>query len=301
MDVATIVFCDIVGFSRRNDEELQKLTHSLNAEVAHELYDHLSEIRSSPSVICLPTGDGMAIALLSKDTAAWAPVLFSLLDRLVRWAKHNGKLRMGVHFGPVSVIADINRRPNICGTSINDAQRIMDAAHPNQVLFSEDAFRAYVGPHSGSYRHHPFSEQAPAQFKGQFNIIAKHGLTIPVYIMYRPEDPAWVQIEPYPREIILGKLPRTQLIANELARLAGNKKLNLCIYEQSAFSTFAMGTDREVQGTSAKGNDRRVQRASAKYDEEYIRASNRQRQLLRKLAGEKRTKLKTHHPSGAGL
>src|SRR5260370_31073332 len=118
MDVATIVFCDIVSFSRRNDEELRKLTHSLNAEVAHELYALLAEIRSSPSVICLPTGDGMAIALLGKDPAAWAPVLFSLLDRLVRWAKHNGNLRMGAHFGPLSVLADINRRPNIFGASI---------------------------------------------------------------------------------------------------------------------------------------------------------------------------------------
>ena len=287
---ATIVFCDIVGFSRRNNDELQRLIHSLNAEITHELYVHLSEISSSPSVICLPTGDGMAIALLHKDQAAgsWASALFSLLDRLVRWAKHHGKLRVGVHTGTVLVIADINRRPNICGASINDTQRIMDAAHPNQVLFSADAYREYVGSHSGSYTNHPFSEQAPAQFKGPFNIIAKHGLTIPVYIMYRHEDPAWVLIEPYPSGTILGKLPRAQFIGNELARLAKSKELDLCIYEQSAFSTFATGTDREVRDTRTQ------------YDEEYIRASKEQRQLLCELTREERTTLKLIiHPARA--
>lgn len=277
---ATIVFCDIVGFSQHNNDEQRALIYSLNAEVTHELYAHLSDVRSSPAVIGLPTGDGMAIALMDKDQGSWASELFSLLDRLIRWAKHNGKLRIGVHTGPVSVIADINRRPNICGASINDAQRVMDAAHPNQVLFSADAYRVIVGPHSGSYCGQPFSEQVPARFKGPFNIIAKHGLTIPVYIMYRHDDPTWVLIEPYPRGTILGKLPRTQFIANQLDRLTKRSELNLCIYEQAAFSTFGISEDQQVW------------RASPEYSEEYFRASIRQRQLLDHLAREERTTLK---------
>jgi len=65
---ATIVFCDLVGFSQHNNDEQKNLIYSLNAEVTQELYAHLSELDSPPSVIGLPTGDGMAIALIDQPT-----------------------------------------------------------------------------------------------------------------------------------------------------------------------------------------------------------------------------------------
>jgi class 3 adenylate cyclase len=145
---ATIVFCDIVGFSQYGNDQQGELIYSLNADVTHELYAHLSGIERIPRVISLPTGDGMAIALLDEERngqSPWTPVLFSLLERLMRWAGERRQLRVGVHSGAVSLISDINRRPNVCGATVNICQRIMDAAHPNQVLFSGTAYQQYIG------------------------------------------------------------------------------------------------------------------------------------------------------------
>ncbi|HYL77621.1 MAG TPA: adenylate/guanylate cyclase domain-containing protein [Bryobacteraceae bacterium] len=284
MAEATIVFCDISGFSRHNDTELRTLVYSLNVAVR----DELSEIISSPSVVCLPTGDGMAIAFLDKDPGEWAPELFALIDRLVRWAKHNSKLRIGVHTGGVSVIADINKRPNICGTTINDAQRIMDAAHPGQVLFSADAYRRNVGPRSESYLSHPFSKQQPARFKGPINIIVKHGFPFSVHIMYRDGDSDWETTEPYP-DTFYDKLSRTQFIENQLKKLVERTKHKLFIYEQSAFSTFGICDDHNEPGNHAREH---LWSNQPEYGKEYRRARIQQRKLFEDLARQKRTTLK---------
>jgi Adenylate and Guanylate cyclase catalytic domain len=279
---ATIVFCDLVGFSQHNNERQKNLIYSLNAEVTHELYAHFSKPDSIPSVIGLPAGDGMAIALLDEphESHSWASALFSLIDRLMHWAAQNGRIRIGVHTGPVSLIADINRRPNVCGATINIAQRIMDAAHPNQVLFSDTAYRQYVGPHHGRYVERPFSETNPARFTGIYNIIGKPDVTIPVRIMYREDDTTWTVTEPYPRGTIVGSVTRAQFIEHQLDRLLKSKQPQLAIFEQSAFSTFGISEHQEVW------------RAGPEYTDEYYRASLRQRQLFDRLVREERTTLK---------
>ncbi len=281
---ATIVFCDIVGFSKLNNNDQGDLLYSLNADVTHELYRHLAGLGPVPSVIGLPTGDGMAIALLDQDQdgkSHWAPVLFSLLDRLMRWAEQKRKLRVGVHCGRVSLITDINRRPNVCGATVNVCQRIMDSAHANQVLFSKDAYEQYVGSGQSRYVSHPFSEEAPAQFKGPINIIVKHGESVPVFIMHKNNDgPTWIALEPYPRGTIVGKVLRTQVIVNRLESLLESKQQELLIYEQSAFSTFGISRDQTAWRTSPE------------YSDEYLRLVLRQRDLLDRLAREPRTTLK---------
>src|ERR1044071_7242444 len=164
---ATIVFCDIVGFSTNNIDRLRALISSLNADVTHELYVPFREAHSSRSVIILPTGDGMAITFVDPDDSrSWGSTIFSLVDRLMQWAKDHEALRIGVHTGRVASMLDINGRMNICGTAINEAQRIMDAAHPNQVLLSEAAYHEYVGTQSRTYTAAPFSKESPAKFKG---------------------------------------------------------------------------------------------------------------------------------------
>jgi class 3 adenylate cyclase len=276
---ATIVFCDLVGFSQHSNDEQKSLIYSLNAEVTQELYAYLSELGSLPSVIGLPTGDGMAIALLDQ-THSWAPTLFSLIDRLMHWAARNSRIRVGVHTGPVSLIADINRRANVCGATVNIAQRIMDAAHPNQVLFSDTAYREYVGPHPGSYSDTPSSKTSPAKFTEAYNIIGKHDITIPVRIMHRQGDVTWTITEPYPRGTIIGNVPRTQFIVHQLNRLLQHKQSRLAVYEQSAFSTFGISADQRLWQTLPE------------YSEEYFRASIHQRQLLGRLVRDRRTTLK---------
>jgi class 3 adenylate cyclase len=154
---ATIVFCDIVGFSRHDNFTQERMIYDLSAEITHELYRYVSS--PAPHIISLPTGDGMALAFMDsvQNPIDWRPIIFSLLDRLMRWSRERHQLRVGVHTGVVSIITDINRRPNICGAVINECQRIMDAAQPNQILFSKEAFNAYIGNNMNQYVNNPCS------------------------------------------------------------------------------------------------------------------------------------------------
>jgi hypothetical protein len=286
---ATIVFCDVVGFSQNNNDRQADIITCLNAEVTHELYRYVSAINLIvPEIISLPTGDGMAIALTDrdKDKPSWTPVLFSLIYRLMKWSNKESNLRIGVHVGPVSIIADINRRPNVCGTTVNECQRIMDAAHPNQVLFSEAAYNHCIGS-SNYYSGSPFSAQAPALFKGPYSIIAKHGLRLGTYIMYQEYQRKgregrgegrldWVVREPFPRGDIRGGSPRTEFIVSYLEELVRKQK-PLSIFEQAVFGTFGIVDDEQLR---------------KEYGEEYLNLRLQQRELLDKLAQQERTELK---------
>ncbi len=47
---ATIVFCDVVGFSEHNNDKQKEIIYQLNAEVTHELYPYLATVSSTPEV-----------------------------------------------------------------------------------------------------------------------------------------------------------------------------------------------------------------------------------------------------------
>jgi class 3 adenylate cyclase len=74
----------------------------------------------SDELICLPTGDGMALAFFSDLTA---PVRCA--RQIAMAIKNNSQfqLRMGIHTGPVYRLADINTNRNVAGGGINFAQR----------------------------------------------------------------------------------------------------------------------------------------------------------------------------------
>jgi hypothetical protein len=66
----------------------------------------------------------------------WSSVTINtLLHRLQCWAwektleTSSVALRFGLHVGTVEIITDINGRPNVCGDTLNYAQRIMDDVH----------------------------------------------------------------------------------------------------------------------------------------------------------------------------
>lgn len=153
MSAATVVFTDIVGFSRKSTTEQHRLVNTLTAEVVYELRPLLSPVFSTPTVLCLPTGDGMCLAFLHTQGRTWDRcTVLRLVLRLHRWARDETtrggpvSLRIGVHVGAIELITDINGRPNVCGDTINYAQRVMDAANPRQTLLSETAFREHFGP-----------------------------------------------------------------------------------------------------------------------------------------------------------
>jgi class 3 adenylate cyclase len=215
MSAATILFTDIVGFSKKPTAEQRRLVEALTTEVVYELRPLLTPPTGTPSIVALPTGDGIALAFLHGPRQPWDRAkIFRLIRRLQEWAGHETgvNLRIGVHAGPVELVTDINGRPNVCGDTINYAQRVMDAANPMQVLFSDTAIREYVGTETNVCTTEPFPEGLRAEFHGPIEVFAKHGLQILVHKMIlHPSQTWWSNEDPVAKQwmlVTLTELPK---------------------------------------------------------------------------------------------
>lgn len=211
MSAATVVFTDIVSFSKKPTAEQRQLVESLTSEIVYELRTLLTPPLAEPSIVALPTGDGLALAFLHRTNQPWnfATILRVIL-RLQQWAynqsspRNSVNLRVGVHVGAVELITDINGKANVCGDTINYAQRVMDAASPRQTLFSEAAFREYVGTETPVFTAPPYSEDLRAEFYGPIEVYAKHGLQILVYrLALAPPQLYWSNEDPISKNLML--------------------------------------------------------------------------------------------------
>lgn len=214
MSAASIVFVDIVNFSSKPTAEQKRLVDSLTCEVLHELRSLLNPPRAWPDVIALPTGDGLAMAFLHEINRSWEhATILHLILKLHQWAYAQAttdrpvRLRIGVHVGPIELITDINGKTNICGDTINYAQRVMDAAEGCQTLYSEAAFREYIGIESTTYDRPPFPKNTSVGFQGPIEVFAKHGLQILVYkLTLEPSQPYWSNDDPKAKHLMLVSL-----------------------------------------------------------------------------------------------
>lgn len=209
MSAATIVFTDIVGFSKKPTAEQKRLVTALTGEVIYELRVLLNPPLDTPGIVALPTGDGVALAFLHRSTQPWdRATIFRLIFRLQKWASDEKgvSLRVGIHVGPVELVTDINGKTNVCGDTINYAQRVMDAANPRQVLFSETALREYVGTEERIVSTPPFSKDLTAEFQGPIEVYAKHGLQMLVYKMTLPlltDQHWWSNEDPIAKQLMI--------------------------------------------------------------------------------------------------
>ena len=214
MSAATILFMDIVGFSKKPTSEQQRLVNALTAEVIYELRDLLNPPMGDPNVLALPTGDGIALIFMHNSSSKWDfSTILCLILRLQEWAhkettsNEKVQLRFGVHVGPVLLITDINGKTNVCGDTINYSQRVMDAANPMQVLFSDTAFREYIGFESPVIEMDECAGEFKFHLKGPFEIHAKHGLQIPVYkTLLVPEQNWWSNDDPTAKDLMFVSL-----------------------------------------------------------------------------------------------
>jgi class 3 adenylate cyclase len=133
--IGTVVFLDIVGYSRTTVTQQVELKTAFNAVLAEALH----HVGAAERVV-LDTGDGAAVCFLGDPEDA----LFAANTMAQAAARAPGpaglSLRIGVNLGPVKVVKDINGNPNILGDGINDAQRVMSFAEPNQILVSRSFF-----------------------------------------------------------------------------------------------------------------------------------------------------------------
>ncbi len=87
MSAATILFTDIVSFSKKSTAEQKRLVEFLTSEVVHELRTLLNPPLETSGIIALPTGDGLALAFLHRPNQPWdRDTIFRLILRLHQWA-----------------------------------------------------------------------------------------------------------------------------------------------------------------------------------------------------------------------
>src|SRR5438477_1042203 len=132
LEIAYVLFIDIVGYSKLVTHEQRRLLELLNRIVREA--EHFRAAESNGRLITVPTGDGMALVFYNTPEA---PVECALeTGRAVR--EHPElKLRMGIHSGPVSGVVDVSGRSNIAGAGINIAQRVMDCGDAEHILLSK--------------------------------------------------------------------------------------------------------------------------------------------------------------------
>src|SRR5438046_74964 len=132
LEIAYVLFIDIVGYSKLVTAEQRRLLELLNRIVREA--EHFRTAEANGRLITVPTGDGMALVFYNTPEA---PVECAL--EIGRAAREHPelKLRMGMHSGPVSGMVDVSGRSNIAGAGINIAQRVMDCGDPGHVLISK--------------------------------------------------------------------------------------------------------------------------------------------------------------------
>lgn len=131
LEIAHVLFMDIVAYSTLPMDHQQQLLHDLQEAVRNTAA--FSRAQAKDHLIRLPTGDGMALVFFHDPEA---PVRCALELAIILRNHPDIKLRMGIHTGPVYHVADINANRNVSGGGINIAQRVMDCGDAGHILVS---------------------------------------------------------------------------------------------------------------------------------------------------------------------
>jgi TolB-like protein/class 3 adenylate cyclase/Tfp pilus assembly protein PilF len=132
LEIAYVLFVDIVGYSKLVTTEQRRLLELLNQIVRES--EHFRSAEAKHRLLTVPTGDGMALVFYNTPAA---PVECALEISTVASEHPELQLRMGIHSGPVSGVIDVSGRSNIAGAGINIAQRVMDCGDAGHILVSK--------------------------------------------------------------------------------------------------------------------------------------------------------------------
>ena len=132
LEIAHVLFMDIVGYSKLLIDEQSEALQELNQIVRNT--EAAREAEAAGQLTILPTGDGMALVFAgSVEEPAECALEISHALR----AQPSLPVRMGIHSGPVHHVKDANERENIAGAGINIAQRVMDCGDAGHILVSK--------------------------------------------------------------------------------------------------------------------------------------------------------------------
>jgi TolB-like protein/Flp pilus assembly protein TadD len=132
LEIAHILFIDIVGYSKLLTDEQSEALQELNQIVRNTKV--VREAEAAGQLIILPTGDGMALVFTGSVEG---PAECALEVSQALRAQPSLPVRMGIHSGPVHHVRDANARENISGVGINIAQRVMDCGDAGHILVSK--------------------------------------------------------------------------------------------------------------------------------------------------------------------
>src|SRR6476620_947863 len=132
LEIAHVLFIDIVGYSKLLIDEQSEALQELNQIVRKT--DAVRAAEAAVHLIFLPTGDGMALGFTGSVEE---PVECALQISQTLRAQPSLPVRMGIHSGPIHHVKDANGRENIAGIGINIAQRVMDCGDAGHILVSK--------------------------------------------------------------------------------------------------------------------------------------------------------------------
>jgi TolB-like protein/Tfp pilus assembly protein PilF len=131
LEIAHVLFIDIVGYSKLLINEQRALLDALNQIV--RTTEEFRRAEAAGRLIRVPAGDGMALVFYDSPET---PVECALqISRLLK-QRPELRVRMGVHSGPVSGVVDVSERANVAGAGINLARRVMDCGDAGHILLS---------------------------------------------------------------------------------------------------------------------------------------------------------------------
>jgi len=132
LEVAHILFIDIVGYSKLSINEQRAVVDELTTIVRGS--DQYQKAEVAGRLIKIPAGDGMALVFYTSQEA---PAQCAVEISRARKEHPRLELRMGVHSGPVSGVIDVNGRANLAGAGLNMAQRVMACGDGGHILVSK--------------------------------------------------------------------------------------------------------------------------------------------------------------------
>src|SRR5438309_7906444 len=171
LEIAHVLFTDIVGYSKLPINQQRALVERLNEIVRGT--DEYQAAEAAGRLITIPTGDGSTLVFYENpETPAECALEIS---RALK--KHPElQLRMGMHSGPVSGVIDATGKANVAGAGINIAQRVMDCGDAGHILLSK-----HVAEDLEEYPHW----QPHLHELGECEV--KHGVRVSVVNLYTAE------------------------------------------------------------------------------------------------------------------
>src|SRR6476469_7843898 len=132
LEIAHVLFLDIVGYSKLSVNEQHARVDELNGIVRAS--EQFQKAEAANRILKIPTGDGMALVFY-KSPEEPAQSAFEISRALKQHPRL--QIRMGIHSGPISGVVDVNERTNVAGAGINLAQRVMDCGDAGHILVSK--------------------------------------------------------------------------------------------------------------------------------------------------------------------